>query len=186
MYQLLHKYFSVSKNLVLPGIGSFNISMQPAQLDFVNKTLHAPVHIINYSNDSVEADEQLYNFIANETGENKDDVINKLNSFIQELINKLYAGETLQFQNIGTLTKNDENYSFDAYKTTATLFPDVIAERVIRQNAEHSVRVGEDNKTSTQMHEQLAVKETAKEKWWISALVLAVIGIAAIVYYYYK
>ena len=56
--------------------------------------------------------------------------------------------------------------------------------QVIRENATHSVRVGEEEKTSDQMKEYLH-REVKKERWWIAAVILSVIGIGAIVYYYF-
>jgi hypothetical protein len=49
MYQYLAKYFSLNKKLVLPGIGLLNASAKPSQLEFVEKTLHAPVYAISFS-----------------------------------------------------------------------------------------------------------------------------------------
>ena len=62
----------------------------------------------------------------------------------------------------------------------------IAAERVIRLHAEHNVRVGEDDKTTTEMHAQLAKQEAKKEQWWIIAIILAAVGIAAIAVYYIK
>ena len=45
-------------------------------------------------------------------------------------------------------------------------------------------------KTSVEMQHQIELQTeedtaiVAKEKWWISAIILAVIGVAALVYYY--
>ena len=60
----------------------------------------------------------------------------------------------------------------------------VKAEKVIRKNAEHFVRVGEDEKTNTEMEELLFgnQKKTYKSFWFI-ALALLLIGIVAIWYH---
>ena len=184
MYQYLHKYFSLNKNLVLPGIGSFYAEIQSANLDFINKTLLAPVTVIHYKNEEAVADEMFYNFLSKETGVSEIESINRFSHFSKDLKQQLETGAVLQFQGIGTLTKNEEGFLFTQDETLQNLFPSIAAERVIRQHAEHNVRVGEDNKTSTEMHAQLAKQEVKKERWWIAAIILAAVGIAAIAFYY--
>ena len=65
-------------------------------------------------------------------------------------------------------------------------FPGITAERVIRKNVTHTVRVGEQEKTSEEMQTALHHQspKAKKEKWWLTAAILAVIGIAAIIFYY--
>ncbi|QEC69971.1 hypothetical protein FRZ67_22715 [Panacibacter ginsenosidivorans] len=182
MTQYLAKYFALHRKLVLPGIGFFNTSTQPAQLEFVEKTLHAPVHTINFWQDENVADNNFISFLIKETGLNHYETINKFSQFITGLKEKLQSGVALKIPGLGILTNNENGYSFNP-ENLQQYFPGITAERVIRQNAQHSVRVGEDEKTSVEMHEMLN-KEVVKDRWWIGAIVLAVVGVAAILYYY--
>lgn len=185
MDQYLLKYFSINRSLVLPGIGFFYIETKPASLDFVNKTLHAPVTEVMYSNDENSDGETLVRFISKESGLSTTDAAGRFNLFIQQIKQQLETGDVLALQGIGTLSKKDDSYSFTPGLNSQSLFPDLSAERVIRQNAEHNVRVGEHNKTSTEMHIQLAQQEVKEERWWIAAIVLTVTGIAVIAYHYF-
>jgi hypothetical protein len=63
------------------------------------------------------------------------------------------------------------------------LLPGVTAEKVIRQHAQHTIRVGEDHKTSNEM-EALLQRTVEQDRWWIGAVVLGVLGVGAILYYY--
>jgi nucleoid DNA-binding protein len=183
MHQYIHKYFALNKKVALPGIGSFNAEMQNAKLDFINKTLQAPMPVIRYNqNDS--PDENFYNFLSEETGLNETGAANNFNHFTSKLKEQLEISNILELKGIGTLTKNASGYSFDANNNIQDFFPDVAAERVIRQNAEHTVKVGEYHKTSTQMHRELQQREVKKDNWFIHALVLGGIGIVAIILYY--
>jgi len=182
MNQYLAKYFALNKKLVLPGIGFFNTTTQPAQLEFVEKTLHAPVHAVNFYQDENAADNNFISFLINETGFGQYEAVNRFSQFIAQLKEKLQSGVTLQIPGLGILTNNENGYLFTS-ENLQQYFPGIAAERVIRQNAQHSVRVGEDEKTSVEMHEMLN-REAAKDRWWIGAIVLAVVGIGAILYYY--
>jgi phosphoribosyl 1,2-cyclic phosphodiesterase len=183
MHEYIHKYFALNKKVVLPGIGSFMAEMQNAKLDFINKTLQAPLHTIRYDQNN-SADEKFYNFLSKETGLNETEAANNFNHFANELKEQLKVNHVLELKGIGTLTKNASGYSFDANNTLQDFFPEIAAERVIRQNAEHTVKVGEHHKTSTQMHKELQQRVVKKDNWFISALVLGGIGIVAIVLYY--
>ena len=63
MYQYLAKYFSLNKKLVLPGIGLLNASAKPSQLEFVEKTLHAPVYAISFQQDENVTDYYFISFL---------------------------------------------------------------------------------------------------------------------------
>lgn len=186
MYQYLNKYFSINKNVALPGIGSFYAETQPANLDFINKTLFPPAAVIHYRNDEAVADEKFYSFLSKEAGIDQPELENRFNKFIKDLKQRLESGTVLEFSGIGTLQKNEEGFIFKQDESLQNIFPSIPAERVVRQHAEHNVRVGEDDKTSTEMHVQLAWQEVKEEQWWIAAVVLAVAGIAAILVYYFK
>src|SRR4051812_38164702 len=105
MHQYIHKYFALNKRVALSGIGSFSVEMQNGKLDFINKTLQAPVAVVRHNqNDS--ADEKFYNFLSKETGLNETDAANSFNHFTSELKEQLDANHVLELKGIGTLTKN--------------------------------------------------------------------------------
>jgi nucleoid DNA-binding protein len=183
MHQYVYKYFALHKNVALPGIGSFSVEMQNAKLDFISKTLHSPTTVIHY-NHYDEGDEKFYNFLSKETGLDESDAANRFKHFAIQLKEELERNNILELKGIGVLTNNALGYSFVASDTVQSFFPEVVAERVIRQNAEHTVKVGEYHKTSTQMHKELRRRVVKKDNWHINAAVLAAIGIIAIVLYY--
>src|SRR3954452_25424262 len=131
MHEYIHKYFALNKKVVLPGMGSFMAEMQNAKLDFINKTLQAPLHIIRYDQNN-SADEKFYNFLSKETGLNETEAANNFNHFTNELKEQLEVNHVLELKGIGTLTKNASGYSFDANNTIQDFFPEIAAERVIR------------------------------------------------------
>ena len=177
MLPYIRKYFASNKTVTLPGIGSFTVETQSAKLDFVEKTLSAPTHVIRYDTYD-KVDEAFYNFLEKETG--RKDAHESFNGFSIELKEKLNSHQLVVLPGIGTLTKNPLGYNFVADESIQKYFPSVTAERVIRENAEHTVRVGEDERTSTEMHEHFKRTKTKEDKWVVTAIVLGVVGVAAI------
>lgn len=181
MHQYIHKYFALHKTVSLPGIGSFTVETQNAKLDFIEKISYPPAYSISY-NTYDKIDDAFYNFLSKETGAN--DATERFNHFTQQLKEQLENHHAVTLQGIGTLTKSGKSYSFVADNSVQKYFPTVAAERVIRQSAEHTVRVGEEHRTSTEMHEHLKRKIIKEDNWLVTAIVLGVIGVAAIALYY--
>ena len=181
MHQYIHKYFALHKTVTLPGIGSFTAETQNAKLDFIEKVVHAPQYSISYNNYDKTGD-AFYNFLLKETGAS--DAIERFNYFLRDIKEQLENHQSVTLPGIGTLKKNSSGYSFDADNSVQKYFPTIVAERVIRQSAEHTVRVGEEHRTSTEMHEHLKRKVIKEDNWLITALVLGIIGVAAIALYY--
>jgi hypothetical protein len=95
-----------------------------------------------FQQDENVTDYYFISFLSKEINVSEHDAGNRFSNFIQQLINKLQAGLALQLPGLGLLSKNDDSYNFIATDTLRQLYPGVSAERVIRQNAQHTVRVG--------------------------------------------
>jgi len=58
------------------------------------------------------------------------------------------------------------------------------ANRVLREKAEHMVRVGEDERTSVQMEAMLTQEDSRKSYWWAWALSIALLALMFIGWYF--
>ncbi|HNP23787.1 MAG TPA: HU family DNA-binding protein [Panacibacter sp.] len=183
MYLYLHQYFATNKRLSLPGIGTFETSYTPADLDFVNRSLKAPVFNIIFHAEEKITDDNLVAFLAMRTGNSVEDCAAAFNDFSNAMQQKLKAGETENLPGIGSIKLEQKHYVFTPDNAVQQFFPAVTAEKIVRPNASHTVKVGEEEKTSEQMHELLntAVK---KDPWMLAATLLAAAGIIAIAAYY--
>ncbi len=202
MHEILIRYLDKNKNFNLPGIGRFELVSEMASLDFINKTIYPPKqHIVFHPEKKSNAGTQI-DAIKAETNASFPDNKNNLPRFLSRHLNmpeslareefEQYAGFVritlekngfYELNGIGTLQQNEKGIYLDNAFSTEKFFEPLHAEQVIRENATHSVRVGEDEKTSEQMKEYLH-REVKKDNWWIAAVILAVVGIAAIAYYY--
>jgi nucleoid DNA-binding protein len=185
MYDSLYKYLILYKKLNIPGIGSFAIEQIPARLDFLNKQLHSPLPVIRFNLGNAVADKHFYDFLAKEKGLQEWEAIRQFNDLTFEIKNTVNSKGMVELPGIGTLKKEfTDTYSFQPAGSLQPYFPDVAAERIIRKNATHSVKVGDAEKSSTEMQELLAPEKPKKSQWVKYAIILAVLGAAAIAYYY--
>jgi len=183
MQQYIYKYFALNKAVSLPGIGSFSVEMQNAKLDFIDKTLYPPVYTVHY-NRFDGPDKKLYQFLSKETGVDETTVVDNVKQFSEQLKNQLEKDHNVHLQGIGKLTKKASGYEFVSDEVIPKYFSTITAERIIRQNAEHTVKVGEQERTSTQMHEHFQQRKVKEDNWFVHALILGAIGIVTIAFYY--
>lgn len=189
MYNSLYKYLIFYKRLSLPGIGILSVEQLPGRLDFLNKQLHSPIPVIRFSSDKTAAsDKQLFEFLAADMGVSTLDSIKQFNDLSFFLKDELNRKGKAALPGIGSFTKEfGDNFSFQPEVSIQQYFPEASAERIVRKEATHTVKVGEDERTSSEMKEMLADEEAAEEgpdRWWMYALILGILGLGALVYYY--
>ncbi len=188
MLNNLQKYFILYKKLSLPGIGWFSAEESAARLDFTEKKLQAPSQVVNFYPQAALPNKVFFQFLSQELAVEETQAIRHFNQFIFDLKDQLSNSGSIALPGIGKLYKNEKNeYEFQSENWMSDYFPDLSAERIIRQGAEHTIRVGEEEKTNTQMHEMLFIEEknTSTDYWWLYAVILALLGIAALIYYNY-
>jgi len=185
MYRALQKFLALYNHLSVPGIGNFSVETIPAHVDFTNRSISSSHKKISFNNDKLPPEKKFYNFIARELDIDEVQAIVKFTDFTDDLQHKLTLNNSIDLKGIGTLTKQSAQVLTFQSIEIPEYFPPLTAERIIRKNTAHTVRVGEDEKTSDEMIGVLQQSKTIKkDRWWVAATILAVIGIAAIVYYY--
>lgn len=186
MYGYLYKYLALHNKLALPGIGQFTIDEVPSRIDFVNKRLYPYMPVIRFAQGTPMADKVFYHFLA--LGLKVDDLeaIQKFNEFIFHIKEQFTMNGFVDLPGIGRLTKQFSNtYSFKPLNTIQSFYPELHNERVVRKNAAHTVKQGEDEVSSVDAASQVTEEEVPQENnWKIYALALALIAGMAIAYYY--
>ncbi|MEO6722202.1 MAG: hypothetical protein ABIN67_17680 [Ferruginibacter sp.] len=170
MYQIIAPSLFQNKTCRLPGIGTLMMVSRSAQTDFANSQILAPVETIE--------------FIRENNGEN---VFNEFSAMSELLITKLDESKSVFLKGIGTLTRDEEGQiNFEALQIDPVFFQPIATERVIRENTEHSMLVGDQQTTNFQMTEFFNEKPVLKSRWKIWALVLGAIAITVLTVYLYR
>lgn len=188
--------------MVIPGIGSFTVEHIPGRLDFLNKQLHSPMSVIRFSMDKNAIPEKsVYEFLAEDMAVSEIEAIKQFNDLSFYLKDELSRGREGVLPGIGKLKKEfGESYSFQPEQSVKQYFPDTVAERVVRKDATHDVKVGENVRSSREMKQQLHKDEDAAgenevtgsrssaephhDKWWLYATILAIVALVALIYYF--
>lgn len=193
MFELFYKYLIINNKASLPGIGSFLVEQVPASMDFENKKIIPPSQKISLSN--IVNDQEVLNFqhfLNKELQVNAAESWQKLSSFAQTIQNQIASNGTLDLPNIGKLVKNisggfslNSNNSNEDNKVLNDIFinksqaantnfmevySDVMPTIIRREN------FTENN--------DVFINKEAEDYWWVWAIVLAIMGLGALLYYY--
>jgi hypothetical protein len=193
MYKALYRYFIQHNNLHVPGIGTFLLERTPAKGDFPNKLINPPAFSIALQQIGADSSagipnhsKQFFAWLAEILTVSDREAVMRFNDFAFELKKKLNSGSSVQWNGMGTLSKGlaGEIKFFPASKEL--IFEKAVpAIKLIRENAEHMIRVGEEEKTSVQMTEILSMEANSKRSnWWGWPLVAAILVIMFIGWYF--
>jgi nucleoid DNA-binding protein len=184
MYSELYRYFILHKKLNLPGIGNFILERKPAEADFINKCIHPPVYSVSLLPEEEKASHKFYTWLAAAFGISENDAVIKFNDFIYELKNKISSGNNIEWNGLGVLKKGlggNINFTGETIKSVEKAVP---AQRIIREKAEHSVLVGERERTSAEMSEFLNQPDAKRNLWWVLPIAAALVAFVFIGWYF--
>ncbi len=168
MEQSIASYLFRNNYCVLPGIGKLTVVTTPADTDFINGQIKPPVQNIEFSAD-----------------DKSEAIFNELSAESEHLKMMLDARRTVSLTGIGVFTKKDDGHiHFSPLQIAPSLVTPVKAERVIRENVQHSLLVGDKETTNVVMTEYFTEEEPKKERWWIAAVIIAVLSIIIVVIYF--
>jgi hypothetical protein len=185
MYGELYQYFIRHKNLSLPGIGTFYLERIPASSDFPNRIINPPSFNIALQAVNVSPSKAFFKWLAESYSISERDAVIRFNDFAFSLKQELANGKSIEWNGMGVLSPGlAGEIKFDPALNGLNADVPVKAEKVIRDKAEHTVRVGEDERTSAQMIEMLNQRGPGKNYWWAWALALAIIIIMFLGWYF--
>lgn len=170
MYPELYHYLLQHRKLSLPGIGTFILERKPAQADFPNKQIHPPVYSISLQGNAPVPAGSFFSWLGNSLGVSQMDAVIRFNNFVFELKKQLEADDIIEWNGVGEIKKGlAGEIKFLPQEPLMAGLP-VPAEKILRDKAEHTVRVGEQERSSAEMTRILSEPEEKKSYWWAYAL----------------
>lgn len=184
MFSALYQYLILHKQVSLPGVGTFSIQRQPAQSEFANKSFAAPVYSVLFDRTTQTPAKSLFAWLAACLNISDREAIIRFNDFVFDIKKRISAGEKINWKGVGVL-QNQYNgeIKFDGISKELVFEKPVATEKVIRENAEHTMLVGEQEKTSVEMTELLKPVTYKKDIWWVYAMAVAVLLVIFIGWY---
>jgi hypothetical protein len=187
MYGELYQYLILHKHLDLPGIGALVVERRPAQIDITEKIIHPPTFSIGFRQQANSPSKSFFNWIGSKFGISERDAVIRFNDFLFELKKELNNGLSLEWAGVGTISKglggDFKMVPLLQHHLPAASIP---ASKVLRENPEHLVRVGEEERTSSQMREYFYHNGNVGRRpyLWTIALVITILSVIFIGFYF--
>lgn len=183
VFKQLTNYLLQYRRISIPSVGTIRLIQQPAQLDVANKIITPPSFTTEISCDESVPEHQLA-FLSAALQEERGRVLDRLSDLGQRLQSKL-QGNGFEWKGIGWISQSGATS-----EVAPAMLQPVRAERVLRPGAEHSVLVGDQQRTSGQMsglkEEAGLVAEKERSVWMIVGWTLLGLAILYIVFLLYQ
>jgi hypothetical protein len=185
MYGELYQYLILHQQLDLPGIGSFRVEKTPASFDFANKIINPPVFTIALQAEHKTPAKSFFSWLAGKLGISEREAVIRFNDFLFDTKQQLSAGHTMQWPGIGSISKGLADATrFETALKEYSPASAVTADKILRENTEHLVRVGEQEKVAMGGKRADYSTEIKRSRWWIAPLAIIVLGVGFLIYYF--
>ena len=181
---LLTKYLLQYHRLSIPNVGTFELVQQPAEFNVVDKLVLPPKFLLNWNHNDSLPEHQL-SYLAASVKADKDAVRDELAQFGGKFKAKIEK-ETLSWKGIGTLKKDNGVVVIGKELLQAEGLNAVPAHRILRENVEHSMLVGDQQMTSQQVTDSLSQSDKKRSYIVIIGWILFVLTLLTIVFLLYK
>ncbi len=192
MYQKFYKYFILNKKVSIPGIGNFSINTNPAKLDFVAGVLHAPFPKVIFSQGHTAIDRNFFQYLSKELKIDEKQAVQEFQAFSLSIKENLDGNKPIELPGIGKLQKgyNDADVVFTEENIASPAFLNDIKLNAATDSKANLVELYKtgDSLIITEETEddrlEMIIKEKDEDYWWVYALILALMGVGALLYYY--
>ena len=181
---LLTKYLLQFHRLVIPHVGSFELVQHPAAYNVVDKLLIPPSFSLSWNNNDVLPEHQL-DFLASCIQSDPDSIKTELDQFGKRLSAKVQK-DSFDWNGIGRLRHDGGSIAIDQEPMTLQGLGSVPAHKVIRENVEHSMLVGDQQMTSQQVTDTLARPGKKRSITLLIGWILLIVTILAILFLLYR
>jgi transcriptional regulator with XRE-family HTH domain len=184
VYNILYQFLILNKQLGLPGMGTIHLQKKSSELDFANKIFTSPTYIFKIEQGKDVPSKKLFAWLSKVLNVTEAEAVRLLNNFSFELKNELSVSGEANWQHVGIFRRDDKG---DIILHSSDLQLEcempVMAEKVIREKAEHTVLVGEMEKSAAEMEILLGESEVKKDHMWKIAITLLIMAFLFVGYY---
>lgn len=183
---LLYKYLILRGKIYIPDFGCLQLVHIPAVNDFASKKLYPPKTTIHFKNNKENISPNLVRYLAEQAKLSEEKATDLLNEFSIQLKKKINAEEKVDWTGLGTITSSENgSFNFQSKLPANIFFNEISYKHIIRENISHAVRVGEDEKTNTDMENYfIEQKNKSNYKTWGNAA--AVLLLVSVLFLFFR
>lgn len=182
MLEILTRYLHQYGQLYIPYIGSFEVVVQPARLEFAERLLYPPAFEVRHSEEGSLKDSQV-EYLQEEWDTDGANVEKRLQQFGRQLKDRL-SGGSFTWPGLGVLHYRQNRVAFEG--TPLVRLAPVEAHKVIREHAQHTVLIGEQEVQSGDVAGYIQDTERKRSVLVVIGWILLALAILFLVFYFYK
>jgi hypothetical protein len=189
MFQVLNAYLFQHRSISIPGLGTIYLETLPANVDVADRTMLPPAYRFRFDKYFDAPDKEFFSYIASQRDILDYEAIKWYNEFSFELRNRIRTEEQVKWDGVGVLKKDGSgSVVFESTGGNTLFMVPTPAMRVNRQGAQHTLLVGDTERTNVEMNEWLLEEGVSRKKgsWWIIALVLGIVALAILGWHFYS
>ena len=164
MQNLITSYILQTKECRLRDIGRFRINDISAETDIANKQIIPPSIEISFTSGEDKISDGLVKYVADKKKIPIPEALESLKNWCVDAKTQLKNGGEILLQPLGILKKGPSGNLFIQNNSFINFFEPVAAERVIHQNSEHAMLVGDKETTSSKMNNYFKPEEITGRK----------------------
>lgn len=187
MFQVLNAYLFQHRSISIPGLGTIYLETFPAGVDVADRTMLPPVFRFRFDKYFDAPDATFFSYLATQRNILDYEAIKWYNEFSFELRNRIRSEDAVTWDGVGTLRKDGSgNVLFESVDSHLFFLQPTPAIRVNRQDAQHTLLVGDRERTSGEMNEWLHEQAgSRKVAWWVIAAILGGAGLLFLGWFFY-
>jgi hypothetical protein len=188
MFQVLNAYLFQHRSISIPGLGTIYLETFPANVDVADRTMLPPAYRFRFDKYFDAPDKEFFSYVASQKNILDYEAIKWYNEFSFELRNRIRTEEKVDWDGVGILRKDGGgSVVFESVGGNTLFMVPTPALRVNRQDAQHVLLVGDQERTNVEMNEWLQEEVPGRRRmaWWVAALVLGIIGLAVLGWHFY-
>ncbi|GGA91939.1 hypothetical protein [Puia dinghuensis] len=192
MFAVLNAYLFQHRSISIPGLGTIYLETMPAAVDVADRTMLPPMYQFRFDKYFDAPDKEFFAFIANQRHILDFEAIKWYNEFAFDLRNRIKTEDEVNWEGVGVLKKDGSgNVLLEPFSSPLNFMQPTPAVRVLHQDAQHTLLVGDRERTTGEMNEwrQHEEEEEGRRRglpWWVIALIIAVAGLAFLGWYFYS
>lgn len=187
MQNLITSYIIQARECRLRDIGRFKVNDISANTDIANKQMIPPSIEIIFTSREDKISDGLVKYVAEKKMISISEAMDELKRWCADTKTKLKNGAEILLEPLGTIKKGPSGNLFIPHTSSIIFFEPVAAERVIHENSQHEMLVGDRQTTSSEMNTYYQEEEVIKKNnsWKIFAIILFAIAMFFLIVHFY-
>ena len=184
MDQLLLNQLIDTRYADIAGVGRLRLQYTPARYQVADREFSAPQQQLEFEafgdSDDGPPDQRLIASVARLRNMSEEEAYEWWSETSATNRSVLQSGKTIDLGLLGRIAQVNDQAVYTAANDFFA-YPVINAERVIRADAVHAMKVGDSDTDSRTMEEWLQTPDEKPSRWWVWPLILAAIALLLIV-----